>query len=151
MNKKYISKILLVMVACIIAYLFLLPLMFMVFTSFKGTAEAITSTSLLPRQWTLENYVELFKNTETAPIMQWLFNTCVVTVGGTVLRITTSVLAAYALARLEVPGKKFIIIGLIWAMSIPEIVTFFPLFYIFKEIGGLNTFWPLILPVRLQE
>ena len=146
MNKKYISKILLVMVACIIAYLFLLPLMFMVFTSFKGTAEAITSTSLLPRQWTLENYVELFKNTETAPIMQWLFNTCVVTVGGTVLRITTSVLAAYALARLEVPGKKFIIIGLIWAMSIPEIVTFFPLFYIFKEIGGLNTFWPLILP-----
>lgn len=124
MNKKYISKILLVMVACIIAYLFLLPLMFMVFTSFKGTAEAITSTSLLPRQWTLENYVELFKNTETAPIMQWLFNTCVVTVGGTVLRITTSVLAAYALARLEVPGKKFIIIGLIWAMSIPEIVTF---------------------------
>ena len=146
MNKKYISKILLVMVACIIAYLFLLPLMFMVFTSFKGTAEAITSTSLLPRQWTLENYVELFKNTETAPIMQWLFNTCVVTVGGTVLRITTSVLAAYALARLEVPGKKFIIIGLIWAMSIPEIVTFFPLFYIFKEVGGLNTFWPLILP-----
>lgn len=48
MNKKYISKILLVMVACIIAYLFLLPLMFMVFTSFKGTAEAITSTSFAP-------------------------------------------------------------------------------------------------------
>lgn len=105
MNKKYISKILLVMVACIIAYLFLLPLMFMVFTSFKGTAEAITSTSLLPRQWTLENYVELFKNTETAPIMQWLFNTCVVTVGGTVLRIPPA-FCSLCLAPLEVPGKS---------------------------------------------
>lgn len=58
----------------------------------------------------------------------------------------TSVLAAYALARLPVPGKKFILVALIWAMAIPEIVTFFPLFYIFKQAGGLNTFWPLILP-----
>ena len=100
--KKNISKILLLMMACIIAYLFLLPLLFMVFTSFKGVAESVTST--------------------------------------------TSVLAAYALARLNVPGKKIILIGLIWAMAIPEIVTYFPLFYIFKQIGGLNTYWALILP-----
>ena len=44
------------------------------------------------------------------------------------------------------PGKKFILVALIWAMAIPEIVTFFPLFYMFKQVGGLNTFWPLILP-----
>ena len=44
------------------------------------------------------------------------------------------------------PGKKIILIGLIWAMAIPEIVTYFPLFYIFKQIGGLNTYWALILP-----
>lgn len=31
-------------------------------------------------------------------------------------------------------------------MAIPEIVTYFPLFYIFKQIGGLNTYWALILP-----
>ncbi len=144
--KKNISKILLLMMACIIAYLFLLPLLFMVFTSFKGVAESVTSTTLLPKEWTFENYIELFHNTDTSPVIQWLINTAIITICGTALRITTSVLAAYALARLNVPGKKNILIGLIWAMAIPEIVTYFPLFYIFKQIGGLNTYWALILP-----
>lgn len=144
--KKNIYKILLLMMACIIAYLFLLPLLFMVFTSFKGVAESVTSTTLLPKEWTFENYIELFHNTDTSPVIQWLINTAIITICGTALRITTSVLAAYALARLNVPGKKIILIGLIWAMAIPEIVTYFPLFYIFKQIGGLNTYWALILP-----
>ena len=144
--KKNISKILLLMMACIIAYLFLLPLLFLVFTSFKGVAESVTSTTLLPKEWTFENYIELFHNTDTSPVIQWLINTAIITICGTALRITTSVLAAYALARLNVPGKKIILIGLIWAMAIPEIVTYFPLFYIFKQIGGLNTYWALILP-----
>lgn len=144
--KKNISKILLLMMACVIAYLFLLPLLFMVFTSFKGVAESVTSTTLLPKEWTFENYIELFHNTDTSPVIQWLINTAIITICGTALRITTSVLAAYALARLNVPGKKIILIGLIWAMAIPEIVTYFPLFYIFKQIGGLNTYWALILP-----
>lgn len=144
--KKNISKILLLMMACIIAYLFLLPLLFMVFTSFKGVAESVTSTTLLPKEWTFENYIELFHNTDTSPVIQWLINTAIITICGTALRITTSVLAAYALARLNVAGKKIILIGLIWAMAIPGIVTYFPLFYIFKQIGGLNTYWALILP-----
>lgn len=146
MKKKYLNKILLIIVACVIAYAFLLPLLFMLFTSFKGLSEAMTSSTLLPRKWTLKNYTELFANTTTSPVLQWLFNTAVVTVAGTALRITTSVLAAYALARLPVPGKKIMIVSLIWAMAIPEIVTFFPLFYIFKQINQLNTFYPLILP-----
>ena len=146
MKAKNINKIFLVIIACIVAYIFLLPLMFMVFTSFKGIAESVTSTTLLPKVWTMENYQELFQNTSTSPVIRWLGNTAVVTCAGTALRIVTSVLAAYALARLPVPGKKFILIALIWAMAIPEIVTFFPLFYMFKQVGGLNTFWPLILP-----
>ena len=84
----------------------------------------MTSSTLLPHTWTLQNYRDLFASTSTAPIFKWLMNTAVVTVSGTILRITTSVLAAYALARLPVPGKRFIVVGLVWAMAIPEIVTF---------------------------
>lgn len=146
MRAKQISKIFLIIIACMVAYIFLLPLMFMVFTSFKGIAESVTSTTLLPKNWTTENYRELFMNTSTSPVLRWLGNTAIVTCAGTALRIVTSVLAAYALARLPVPGKRYILVALIWAMAIPEIVTFFPLFYMFKQIGGLNTFWPLILP-----
>lgn len=146
MSKKAFNKIVLVLCACVVGYAFLLPLLFMVFTSFKGISEAMTSSSLLPRDWTLQNYRDLFADTATAPIFLWLMNTAVVTVAGTAIRITTSVLAAYALARLSVPGKRFIVAGLVWAMAIPEIVTFFPLFYIFKQMKLLNSFLPLILP-----
>lgn len=144
--KKNLNKILLVLIACILAYLFLLPLLFMFFTSFKGLSEAVTSTTLIPKTWTLQNYIDLFSNTATSPVGQWFFNTMVVTIAGTALRLVTSVLAAYALARLNVPGKRFFIVGLIWGMAIPEIVTLFPMFYIFKEFNMLNSFLPLILP-----
>ena len=60
MKKKYFNRILLVMCACVIAYAFLLPLLFMLFTSFKGLAEAMTSSTLLPHTWTLQNYRDLF-------------------------------------------------------------------------------------------
>lgn len=146
MRAKNVKKIFLVIIACIVAYIFLLPLMFMVFTSFKGIAESATSTSLLPKQWTMQNYIDLFSNTSTSPVGKWLINTAIVTVCGTALRIVVSVLAAYSLARLPLPGKPFILVSLVWAMAIPEIVTFFPLYYIFRELGGLNTFLPLILP-----
>ncbi|ADL05531.1 carbohydrate ABC transporter permease [Lacrimispora saccharolytica] len=146
MKGKNVSKIFLVILACLVAYIFLLPLLFMFFTSFKGVAESVTSRTLLPKAWTLENYRELFMNTATSPILLWLFNTVIVTVAGTALRITVSVLAAYSLARLPLPGKSFLLVSLIWAMAVPEIVTYFPLFYTFKLMGGLNTFWPLILP-----
>ena len=80
MKKKYFNRILLVMCACVIAYAFLLPLLFMLFTSFKGLAEAMTSSTLLPHTWTLQNYRDLFASTSTAPIFKWLMNTAVVTV-----------------------------------------------------------------------
>ncbi len=146
MITKNISKVILIIIACIIAYMFFLPLLFMTFTSFKGLSEALSSSTLLPQQWTLKNYIDLFNQTSSAPIAKWSINTLIVTVSGTILRLFTSTLAAYALARLAIPFKKAIIVGLIWAMAIPEIVTYFPLFYIFKNWGMLNTYLPLILP-----
>lgn len=146
MSKKRFHTIVLVIVACVIGYLFLLPLLFMVFTSFKSLSEALGSSTLLPQQWTLRNYRDLLSNLDSAPIGKWMRNTAVVTALGTLLRLFTSTLAAYALARLAVPAKRFIMLCLVCSIAIPEIVTIFPLFYMFKEAALLNTFWPLILP-----
>ena len=83
--RKRIRRLILVIAATLIAYLFLVPLLFMVFTSFKGLSESISSSELLPKMWTLENYISILENTTTSPIMRWLANTIVVTVTGTVL------------------------------------------------------------------
>lgn len=146
MDRKKLKKIVLLFIACIVAYLFILPFMFMIFTSLKELPDALGSSSLFPKKWTLENYKELFTNTSSSPVGKWVLNTTIVTVCGTLLRVTVSTLAAYALARLNVPFKRAFVVTIIWALAIPEIVTYFPSFYIFKEVGLLNSFVPLILP-----
>ena len=144
--RKRIRRLILVIAATLIAYLFLVPLLFMVFTSFKGLSESISSSELLPKMWTLENYISILENTTTSPIMRWLANTIVVTVTGTVLVVAVDCFAAYALARLDLPFKKKVIVFLIWVMTIPGIVTTFPAFYLFRELDLVNSFIPLIVP-----
>lgn len=144
-HSKKVSIILLV-IAAIIAYICLVPLLFMVFTSFKGLSESISSTTLLPKVWTLENYKSLLADVATAPIFRWMLNTAFITGVGTLCVVTVDVLAAYALARLNIPLKGKIMAVIIWVMTIPGIVTLFPSFYIFKNLDLLDGFLPLILP-----
>jgi multiple sugar transport system permease protein len=135
-----------IIVATIIAVLFLLPLVWMVFTSFKTLSESMASSNILPSVWTMENYLSVFSSVSEAPIFRWLFNTAFITAVGTVLVVIIDVLAAYSLARLNVPGKK-VILGMVFAaLAIPGIVTLFPAFYMFKTAGLLDTYVPLILP-----
>lgn len=132
--------------ATIIAILFLLPLIWMIFTSFKTLSESMASSSILPSAWTLENYIGIFSSVTDAPILRWLFNTAFITAAGTVLVVFVDILAAYSLARLNVPGKK-VILGMVFAaLAIPGIVTLFPAFYMFKTAGLLDSYVPLILP-----
>lgn len=144
-HKKRVHFILLV-IAAIVAYICLVPLFFMLFTSFKGLSESVSSSSLLPRVWTLENYKSLLADVTTAPVFRWLLNTAVITGIGTLCVLAVDILAAYALARLNVPFRGKILALIIWVMTIPGIVTLFPSFYIFKNLDLLDGFLPLILP-----
>lgn len=146
MNQKNLSKTALLLLASVFAFLFLIPLLFLFFTSFKGLSESIGSSNLLPSVWTIENYVSVISDSANSPIFRWMGNTAMITVIATALVIVIDCLAAYSLARLNLPGKKIIIKIIILIMSIPGIVTLFPAFYLFKQAGFINTYIPLILP-----
>lgn len=145
-GKKRLKKMILVLLATGIAYLFLVPLLFMIFTSFKTLSESIASSELLPRLWTVENYLSILSDTVNSPILRWFINTVIVTVAGTAATVVVDCFAAYALARLDLPGKKKILVIIVWVMSIPGIVTLFPAFYLFRQFSLIDTFAPLILP-----
>lgn len=146
MNRKWRKHVIVVTLASLIAILFLLPLVWMIFTSFKTLSESMSSSDILPKLWTLENYSSIFSVTSDAPIFKWIFNTAVITVIGTTLVVFIDILAAYALARLNIPGKKMIMAMVVGALTIPGIVTLFPAFYLFGSVGLLDTFIPLIFP-----
>lgn len=129
-----------------VAVIFLLPIVWMIFTSFKELGESLSTSSLVPKSWTIENYTSIFGADADAPILTWLMNTAIVTTAGTALVVFVDVLAAYTLARLNLPGKKIFLSIVVGALTIPGIVTLFPAFFLFREVGYLDTYAPLILP-----
>ena len=145
-NKYKFKKKFLIVLASILALSFLFPLIWMFMTSFKNLSESLASSQLFPKDWTLENYRSILSSTSEAPIIRWLLNTGLVTIIGTALVVFVDVIAAYSLARLDLPGKKIFLFLVVGALTVPGIVTLFPAFFLFKEAGLLNTFIPLILP-----
>jgi len=120
------------------------PLFYLVCVSFKVGPEVIQyPPKLLPSSLSLENYRLAL---ESAPLLRFLWNSLVVAVGITVCQVVTSILAAYALSRMEFRGKK-VALGLIVAtMLVPGEVTIIPNYFAMAALDWLNTYRALIAP-----
>ena len=99
------------------------------------------------QQFTLENYLYLFQNTD---FPEWVKNTIIVSVVSTALSLTCSVFVGYALARLRFPGSNFLGVGIFLAYLVPPTLLFLPLAQVISELGLNNTYWALILTYPTQ-
>ncbi|MFI6519642.1 carbohydrate ABC transporter permease [Spirillospora sp. NPDC050679] len=120
----------------------LVPVVWIASLSFK-TPASITDGSFVPHQWTLDNYKGIFRNDD---FTRGLVNSIGIGLISTLIAIVIGTMAAYAIARLEFPGKSLMLgVSLLIAMF-PQISLVTPLFQIERSIGLFNT-WPgLILP-----
>jgi multiple sugar transport system permease protein len=66
-------------------------------------------------------------------------------------QLITSILAAYAFARTEFPGRELLFWVYLGTMMVPSMVTLIPLYLMFARLHWLNTFWALILPFVLAS
>ena len=121
-----------------------LPFAWMVATAFKTLPEAMSPTlKWLPAQWQWSNFAETFR---AAPFATYFFNSFAVGFAVTAAVIVTSLMAGYAFARLEFPGKK-ILFGLVLAtMMVPFEITLIPNFALISKLGWYNTYYALIVP-----
>lgn len=120
----------------------LFPVLWIVSLSFKTTA-TLGDGSLIPREWTLQNYAEIFATNE---FVRPLVNSLGIAIIATLIAVVLGMMAAYAIARLDFPGKRALVgVSLLIAMF-PQISLVTPLFNIERELGLFDT-WPgLILP-----
>jgi multiple sugar transport system permease protein len=120
----------------------LIPLLWIVSLSFKDPA-TITSATFWPKRWTLENYRGIFKTSE---FTRALVNSIGIALISTFIAVVFASMAAYAVARLDFPGKSALIgMSLLIAMF-PAISLVTPLFNIERTLRLFNT-WPgLIIP-----
>ena len=124
--------------------LFLLfPFYWMLIVSFKPTNDLFEMkfNPFWIQQFTLENYLYLFQNTD---FPSWLKNTLIVSVVSTTLSLICSVFIGYALARLRFPGSNFLGVGIFLAYLVPPTLLFLPLAQVISSFGLNNTYWALI-------
>jgi len=147
MNK--LRQTILIVLAVLLAVLFLMPLIWMVSTSLKNDFEALAGQmNFIPKKPTWDNYMKgLNGELMNVPIMRWITNSLSVGVIGTALVLLIDSMAAYALARLsDMPFRKTLFSMFIASLMIPSVLTFLPMYMEFNALGLINTYPALILP-----
>ncbi|MCR8655724.1 carbohydrate ABC transporter permease [Paenibacillus endoradicis] len=142
-------KIGVVLVACIIGIVFMIPLIWMLSTAFKNDFEALSGQmNLFPINPTIDNFVQGIQGEfMNVPIMRWIGNSLLVGVVGTIIVLLIDSMAAYGLARLnDMPLRRIMLPIFIASLMIPSVLTFLPMYMEFNALGLLNTYPALILP-----
>jgi ABC-type sugar transport system, permease component len=128
----------------IVVVLELLPLLFMVSTSFKSMDQIFTSSlNLISSNITLNNYKYILKN---VPFLRYITNTFIIAVLVTVSKLLTSLLAAYVFVYKDFKGKNLVYSILLLTIFVPFTVTMIPNYITISELGLLSTGIGVVLP-----
>ncbi|MBC7078621.1 MAG: carbohydrate ABC transporter permease, partial [Synergistales bacterium] len=129
-----------------LAIIFSLPFYWMVLTSLKTEQQlAMMPPEWIPNPVDWRNYVEALTS-PTRPFKTALQNTVMYTIIGGFGQVFVSCLVAYGFARLDFDGKNFIFVLVLSTMMLPSQVTLIPQYLLFKTLGWLDSFKPLIIP-----
>ncbi len=124
----------------------LVPILWIISLSFK-TPESVTDGRFVPAHWTFDNYKTLFDGgIDNSPFLHPLINSIAIATISTVIAIVLAAFAAYAIARLDFPGKGAILAGALAIAMFPQISTVGPLFDMWRAIGLYDTYLGLIIP-----
>jgi multiple sugar transport system permease protein len=120
----------------------LIPVIWIASLSLK-TPESIGDGSFLPTHWTLHNYTTAFK---TGFFTAALRNSIGIALITTVIALAFASMAAYAITRLDFPGKTAILAGALAVTMFPAISIVGGLYNVWRNIGLFDTWAGLILP-----
>jgi multiple sugar transport system permease protein len=124
----------------------MLPVIWLISLSLKPP-EAIADQRFIPADVSFDNYKSLFEGgIDDSPFIKPLINSIVIALITTVIAIVLASFAAYAIARLEFPGKRLILAGALAIAMFPPISTVGPLFDMWRALGLYDTYPGLIIP-----
>lgn len=122
----------------------LLPVVWIISLSFKSPSETSAgSPQFLPKDATLQNYKDILDNPD---FQRALINSFGIAAISTILSVILATLAAYAIARLEFKGKRFVLSIALAIAMFPVVALVGPLFDLWRTLGIFNTWVGLIIP-----
>lgn len=142
------------LIALLVTALYLVPMLYIIMVALTPTGQ---STTTIPTRLAWENF-SLALTASDFPL--FFANSLIVTLVATISQVILSCMAGYALAKMPIPGKNYILLGLIALLVIPPEVIMVPLFVIITHIpliggndlagqggtGLLDTYTAMIIP-----
>lgn len=142
-RQKQLSNLLVFSVLTVIFIISIFPVMYTILGSFKGNMELLTSNSLFPKRFVLDNYVQAWK---MANFEKYTINSIIMS-GSIVLgSIFTTTIAGYVFERGVFPGKELMFAMVVSSMFVSlGSLTLYPTYVIAKFFGINKSLWGVVI------
>ncbi|MBQ5565961.1 MAG: ABC transporter permease subunit, partial [Clostridia bacterium] len=141
---RTISDIVIYVVLGGLGLLWVSPLIWLVLHSFRKEG-GVSVPYVFPKEYTLDNYLDLFRKTEVFDYPRWFLNTFVVAVFACIISTLSVLMVSYAFSRLRFKSRKtFINIGMVLGMF-PGFMTMIALYYLLKAMNLTQTLPALVI------
>jgi len=130
--------------------LMLYPLLWMLAASFRPENEIFTSASIIPSSWSIDSYIRGWNGLRTS-FGVFFTNSLIISIASVIGNVFACSLAAFAFARLEFRGRKIWFALMLMTLMLPYQVTLIPQYVLFRQLGWVDTFLPLIVPKFLAS
>ncbi len=135
----------------IVAIVMIYPIIWLIGATFKTNNEIFTSVSFVPKRIDFTPYMEGWLTRTKYTFTTFFLNTFQIVIPKIIFCVLSSMLVAYGFARFTFPFKKILFSVLLATMFLPAVVTRIPLYILWKQLGLLDTYIPLIAPTMFAN
>lgn len=128
----------------ILSFIWVLPIVWLVMTSFRGEKGAFV-TYLIPKTWTLDNYIRLFTETSLFNFPRWFMNTLIVAIFSCIISTIITLSTSYAFSRLRFKVRKPMMNIILILGMFPGFMSMIAIYHILKMIGLDQSLVALVL------
>jgi multiple sugar transport system permease protein len=135
----------------VLSLYFLVPLIWLIMSSTKSTGQLFTTFGLwfaFPMH--LGANIRGMASFQSGVVGRWMLNTVIYSGGVALLSTLFSSMAGYAFSRFEFPLKTVFNLMVLAAVLLPITALVLPIFLILHDIGLINTYWAVILPLLVN-
>ena len=144
MKTKRIAQCVLAVILILIAVVFVIPILYCVFTSVKTTPEILQEVTFFPHKLTAENFEYVFAR--GGKYLTYYWNSIVVTLISVACTTVLATMGGYAFARLPFRGSNTLMTLILFVLTFPLAAMLIPIYMMEYKLGILNTHIGLILP-----
>jgi ABC-type glycerol-3-phosphate transport system permease component len=141
-RRSPVATVLITITLALLALSVIIPLVYMVLTSFKNIYEYLKAPLDLPRHFSLSNYAAMYSGYR---VLAYLRNSAIVSVAALAVALLFTIPAAYAFAKIPFPGKGPIFRFILSLMMVPVMVTLIPRYIMYSHTALIDTLPALVL------